>query len=237
MVSCRQGKRRKQGRTSQPPPAFLAAPVLSIPRRGIFILLMLTSFHVFGLTCFLHDFPSHVPYFAPVSVPAPHQGDASLRLVSDRLRLHFEPPRLHCEGSWVSKASFFEPPHLLNLDFGSDTDPACRRGGFISVFSLWCGSGSVCSSDADPYPASHNDAVLEQENVSKPVFVEYTIGMWFSLWMFSFFHCTLLNTASSAAPQISLCRSMLGSNPGLLPLWHWQPDALTTRLGLIQRLG
>ncbi len=27
---------------------------------------------------------------------------------------------------------------------------------------------------------------------------------------------------------------MLGSNPGLLPLWHWQPDALTTRLDLIK---
>ncbi len=26
---------------------------------------------------------------------------------------------------------------------------------------------------------------------------------------------------------------MLGSNPGLLRLWHWQPDALTTRQDLI----
>jgi hypothetical protein len=45
----------------------------------------------------------------------------------------------------------------------------------------------------------------------------------------------LFDTDSFAAPQISLCRWMLRSTPGLLLLWHWQSDALTTRLDLFQR--
>jgi hypothetical protein len=47
------------------------------------------------------------------------------------------------------------------------------------------------------------------------------------------FLCPLFKTASSAVSQIPLCQRILGSNQGLLLLWHRQSDALTIPLDLI----
>ncbi len=78
----------------------------------------------------------------------------------------------------------------------------------------------------NPRPPASNAGTLEKSRLDSLYY--YLFG---DVFMRGF--SPRYNTALSSAPQVPLCRRMLGSNPGQLRLRHWLSDARTTRLDLI----
>ncbi len=72
--------------------------------------------------------------------------------------------------------------------------------------------------------------LLREKQILSHTFMYNVLYIFKGEFLFYFFLFYFIQHCFICRPQIPL---WLGSNPGLLRLWHWQPDALTTRLDLV----